>query len=129
MSDYGYKLKQESIALFPAQPRGSSKLLRVDSLGEVSYYNHFGNAIPHLLNGCHVVFNNSRVLDARLSVRLVTGSTVEVMLLDLGSIDPTSPCNEYVIPAMIRSELIVTGDILIEPTSGLTIEVVFGRKN
>ena len=125
MSDYGYMLKQESIALFPAQPRGSSKLLRVDSRGEVSYYNHFGNVIPHLINGCHVIFNNSRVLDARLSVRLITGGTpVELMLLDLGSIDPTSPCNENVIPAMIRSELIVTGDKLIEPVSGVTIEVV-----
>jgi S-adenosylmethionine:tRNA ribosyltransferase-isomerase len=127
MSDYGYMLKQESIALFPAEPRGSSKLLRVDSYGEVSYYNHFGNAIPSLLHGCHVIFNNSRVLDARLSVRLAgTGEStpVELMLLDLGNIDPTSPCNEHVIPAMIRSEFVMIGDTMIEPISGVTIEVV-----
>lgn len=80
MSNFGYELKQESIALFPAQPRGSSKLLRVDSNGEVSYFSHFGCAIPRLLDGCHIVFNNSRVLDARLLVRLVTGGTVELMV-------------------------------------------------
>ena len=80
MSDFGYNLKQESIALHPAEPRGSSKLLRVDAQGEVSYHDNFANSIPRLLEGCHVVFNNSRVLDARLSVKLDDGAEVELMV-------------------------------------------------
>lgn len=80
MSDFSYDLRQESIALFPAEPRGSSRLLRVDSRGKVSYHEHFGNAIPSLLEGCHVVFNNSKVLDARLSVDLKDGKNVELMV-------------------------------------------------
>ena len=79
MSDYSYNLKPGSIAVHPAEPRGSSKLLRVDGNGKVSYYNHFGK-IPDLLDGCHVVFNNSRVLDARLSVKLTNGTEVELMV-------------------------------------------------
>ena len=39
--DFGYKLTQDSITLLPAEPRGSLKLLQVDSRGEVSYFNHF----------------------------------------------------------------------------------------
>jgi len=80
MSDFGYNLKQESIALHPAEPRGSSKLLRVDAQGKASYHANFANSIPDLLQGCHVVFNNSRVLDARLSVKLNDGVEVELMV-------------------------------------------------
>ena len=81
MSDFSYDLKQESIALFPAEPRGSSKLLQVDSSGKVSYFDNFAQSIPALLDGCHVVFNNSKVLDARLSVDLGNGGeAVELMV-------------------------------------------------
>ena len=80
MSDFGYDLKQDSIAMFPAEPRGSSKLLRVDHRGRVSHFDHFGESVPALLEGCHVVFNNSRVLDARLSVEFGDGNRVELMV-------------------------------------------------
>ena len=80
MSDYGYDLQEGTVALFPAESRGSSRLLRVDSRGGVSYHGHFGDAIPSLLKGCHVVFNDSRVLDARLSVELGNGNRVELMV-------------------------------------------------
>ena len=80
MSDFSYDLEQDSIALFPADPRGSSKLLQVNSRGRVSYFDHFAENIPSLLGGCHVVFNNSRVLDARLSVELGSGEKVELMV-------------------------------------------------
>ena len=79
MSDFG-KLMQDSIALFPAEPRGSSKQLRVDSHGEISYFNQFGRTIPLLLDGCHIIFNDSRVLDARLLVKLANGDKVELMV-------------------------------------------------
>lgn len=80
MSDYGYDLEEGSVALFPAEPRGSSRLLRVDSRGGVRHFDHFGESIPSVLRGCHVVFNNSRVLDARLSVKLGNGDEVELMV-------------------------------------------------
>ena len=80
ISNFGYELKQHSIAQFPAEPRGSSKLLQVDSRGKVSHFDHFGRSIPWLLDGCHIVFNISRVLDARLSVELVNGDKVELMV-------------------------------------------------
>lgn len=80
MKDFSYDLKQESIALFPAEPRGSSKLLRVNSNGQVSNFDHFGNNIVSLLDGCHIVFNDSRVLDARLTVDLGNGNKVELMV-------------------------------------------------
>jgi len=124
ISDFSYDLRQDSIALFPAEPRGSSKLLRVDSRGKVHYFDHFGNSIPSILSGCHVVFNNSRVLDARLSVEVGNGDMVELMLLDLGNIDPSLPSRDHTIQAMIRSDSVSKGDMCVEPVSGTMVEVV-----
>ena len=122
MKDFTYDLKQESIAVFPAEPRGSSKLLQVDSLGRVRYYNHFGTKIPTLLKGCHVVFNDSRVLNARLAVDLGAGNQVELMLLDLGKVDPMSPTSDHQIVAMIRSDTVEKGDIF--TVSDVKVEVM-----
>ena len=94
MSDYSYDLKQDAIAVHPAEPRGSSKLLRVDGNGKVSYYDRFGK-IPDLLDGCHVVFNNSRVLDARLSVKLANGTEVELMVSILCLLQVIYFCHFY----------------------------------
>ena len=124
MSDFSYDLKQDSIALFPAESRGSSKLLQVDSKCGVSYKPHFANSIPDAIAGCHVVFNNSRVLDARLSVEVGSGEKMEFMLLDLGNVDAALPCSDHTIQAMIRSEAVVKGGMYAEPVSGVKIEVV-----
>ena len=86
-------------------------MLRVNSEGSVSYFDHFGKHIPSLLEGCHVAFNNSRVLDARLSVDLGEGKEVELMLLDLGDINPAVSCSDHNIRAMIRSDSVRNGDV------------------
>ncbi len=66
----------------------------------------FGRKIPLLLDGCHIIFNDSRVIDARLLVELANNNKVELMLLDLGNIDPTLLCEKHIVPAIIRSELV-----------------------
>mmetsp|Transcript_11750 Transcript_11750/g.21681 ORF Transcript_11750/g.21681 Transcript_11750/m.21681 type:complete len:181 (+) Transcript_11750:1272-1814(+) len=124
MSDFSYNLDHNAIAKYPAEPRGSSKLLQVDPTGRVSFYDHFASSIPSLVKGCHVVFNNSKVLDARLSLKLENGNQVEMMLLDLGRVDADAPCSSNIIEAMIRSETVSIGDLCIEPVSGAKVEVV-----
>ena len=47
-----------------------------------------------------------------------------LQLLDLGNIDPTLPCSEHQIQAMIRSEKVAKGDVYIEPVSGSKVEVI-----
>jgi S-adenosylmethionine:tRNA-ribosyltransferase-isomerase (queuine synthetase) len=126
MSDYSYNLKEESIAKYPASPRGSSKLLHVDGHGRLSYYKNFSESIGSLLKGSHVVFNDSRVLDARLFVDSPSsdGQPIELMLLDLGQVDTTgTSCNEVVLRAMIRSDQVKQGDFFKETSGGVAIEV------
>lgn len=45
-------------------------------------------------------------------------------LLDLGDVDPSLPCSDHCIQAMIRSDEVKVGDIYIEPISGVQVEVV-----
>jgi S-adenosylmethionine:tRNA-ribosyltransferase-isomerase (queuine synthetase) len=112
MSDYTYDLKVESIARYPPNPRGSSKLLRVDGHGQVSYFDSFSHVFSQLTSGAHIVFNDSRVLDARLFVsRLETNERMELMILDLGSVDVTAPCHETTLRAMMRTDTLNKGDV------------------
>jgi S-adenosylmethionine:tRNA ribosyltransferase-isomerase len=113
MSDYAYHLNQESIARYPPNPRGSSKLLRVDGHGQVSYFDNFFRVFSQLTRGAHIVFNDSRVLDARLFVSpLETKERMELMLLDLGSVDVNAPCHETTLRAMIRTDKTLSqGDV------------------
>lgn len=126
MSDYTYNLLPESIAKYPASPRGSSKLLYCDQDGHVTYFPNFSTSITPLLKGKHVVFNESRVLDARLYVMGDAIDAVELMILDLGSrqIDLAASCESVALSAMIRLEHVKPGDVFAETTSGVEIEIV-----
>ena len=67
--------------------------------------------VPSLIKDCHLVLNDSKVLDARLSVTTAPGNKTELMLLDLGNICPQSPCREFTVQAMIRHDCVSKGDI------------------
>ena len=69
MSDYTYELDDASIAIYPASPRGSSKLLRVNENGEVSHFSSFSESFVSLAKGAHVVFNEIKVHDAILIMK------------------------------------------------------------
>ncbi|ACK69908.1 S-adenosylmethionine/tRNA-ribosyltransferase-isomerase [Gloeothece citriformis PCC 7424] len=81
LSSYDYQLPSELIAQTPVVPRDSSRLLIVDSL---TTYSHsvFRDLGKWLLPGDLLVFNNTRVIPARLYGRKVTGSPVEILLLE-----------------------------------------------
>ena len=86
ITDYNYPLPDERIAKFPLPERDSSKLL-VYRHGEVS---HTGfRSLPSLLpEGALMVFNNTRVIQARLHFRKDSaegqpqGALIEVFLLE-----------------------------------------------
>jgi len=119
MSDYTYELDDASIAIYPASPRGSSKLLRVNENGEVSHFSSFSESFVSLAKGAHVVFNESRVLDARLFVKTNGDQKVEMMILDMGDIDITAPCNETFLTVMLRTDQVQAGDVFDDAIGGI----------
>ena len=80
ISDYNYPLPDERIAKFPMAERDHSKLLLYKH-GEVGE-NVFYNLADYLPEGALMVFNNTKVIQARLHFHKETGALIEVFLLE-----------------------------------------------
>ena len=80
IADYNYPLPEERIAKYPVTPRDHSKLLvyRHGTITEEKFYN-----LPQLLpQGALMVYNNTKVIQARIHFRKDTGAQIEVFLLE-----------------------------------------------
>lgn len=86
IADYNYELADERIAKFPLPERDHSKLL-VYKRGELSH-DVFYNLPAYLPQGALMVFNNTRVIQARMHFRKETGALIEVFLME-----PTFPAD------------------------------------
>ena len=81
VTDFDYELPQELIAQHPMEPRDHSRLLVVDKkTGEIEH-KHFYDLVNYLKPGDVLVFNDTRVIPARLQGTKDTGAHVEVFLL------------------------------------------------
>ena len=89
ISEYSYPLPDERIAKFPLPTRDQSKLL-IYRRGEISE-DVFTSLPEYLLQGSLMIFNNTKVIQARLHFRKETGALIEVFCLE-----PIQP-NDYVL--------------------------------
>src|SRR3990172_1136265 len=81
-ADLDYALPQDLIAQTPIEPRDAARLLVLDRAGGTLAHRHFQDLGEYLRRGDVLVFNDTRVLHARLSaVKIPTGGHVEVLLL------------------------------------------------
>lgn len=81
VKDFDYELPQELIAQTPVEPRDSSRLLVMDKKTGALEHRHFYNLPEYLKPGDVLVFNDTRVIPARLHGFKTTGAHVEVFLL------------------------------------------------
>ncbi len=80
ISDFDYPLPDERIAKFPLEERSSSKLL-IYNRGEISH-RQFANLGEVLPEGTLLVFNNTKVVRARLVMHKESGARIEVFCLE-----------------------------------------------
>ena len=80
IADYNYELPDERIAKYPLAERDSSKLL-IYNHGEVKE-DVFTSLPQYLPKGALMVFNNTRVIRARLHFQKKTGSQIEVFCME-----------------------------------------------
>ena len=80
ISDFSYELPDERIAKFPVEQRDQSKLL-VYEHGHISE-TRFSHLPEYLPKNALMVFNNTRVIQARLHFRKETGALIEIFLLE-----------------------------------------------
>ena len=88
VTDFDYELPEELIAQHPVEPRDTSRLMLLDKVtGEVSHRAHFYDIVDEVSDGDVLVFNDTKVIPARLyGQREGSGGKVEVLLL--------TPCGE-----------------------------------
>ncbi|MSQ24955.1 MAG: tRNA preQ1(34) S-adenosylmethionine ribosyltransferase-isomerase QueA [Dehalococcoidia bacterium] len=81
-SDFDYPLPQELIAQTPMEPRDQSRLLVLDMAAGAMQHHRFRDIVELLHPGDLLVFNDSRVIPARLRGRKAgSGGQVELLLL------------------------------------------------
>ena len=80
IAEYDYPLPDERIAKYPLAERDTSKLLLYNG-GEIRE-EKFANLPNFIPQGALMVFNNTRVIQARLRFRKETGAQIEVFCLE-----------------------------------------------
>lgn len=80
LSDFSYELPDELIAHFPPEQRTASRLLSMSRETGEMRHEHFSDLISHLRPEDLLVFNNTRVIPARLLGQKASGGKIEVMI-------------------------------------------------
>jgi S-adenosylmethionine:tRNA ribosyltransferase-isomerase len=80
IKDYTYSLPEERIAKYPLAERDASKLL-IYHKGEISE-DTYTNISRHLPENSLLIFNNTKVVEARLLFQKPTGGVIEIFCLE-----------------------------------------------
>ncbi|TAH41897.1 MAG: S-adenosylmethionine:tRNA ribosyltransferase-isomerase [Bacteroidetes bacterium] len=94
IKDYTYDLPEHKIAKYPLQERDLSKLLIYhNGLIEETVYKNIDVFIPEK---SFLIFNNTKVIQARLNFKNLNGAGIEIFCLEPGSLNPeyTSAMNQ-----------------------------------
>lgn len=80
VSDFQFELPDQLIARHPLPERRASRLLCLDGPSGELTHRHFADLLEYLRPGDLMVFNNTRVIPARLFGRKETGGQLEVLV-------------------------------------------------
>src|SRR5215471_5646081 len=80
IKDFDYDLPDEKIAKHPLPERDKSKLL-IYNKGTIKE-DSFSNIADHLPKDSLIIFNNTKVVEARLLFKKVSGTTIEIFCLE-----------------------------------------------
>ena len=79
VSDFDFELPDELIAKYPPEQRGQSRLLHVDGVSGARQDLQFSDLPALLRKGDLLVFNNTRVVPARMYAKKETGGALEIL--------------------------------------------------
>jgi len=90
ISDFDYSLPEEKIAVYPLKKRDESKLL-VYKNGIISE-DIYRNIVNHLPENSFLIFNDTKVIKARMLFKKITGTVIEIFCLE-----PYEKINDYAV--------------------------------
>ncbi|MDB4042007.1 tRNA preQ1(34) S-adenosylmethionine ribosyltransferase-isomerase QueA [Methylophilaceae bacterium] len=120
IDDFDYELPKDLIAQFPPKKRGQSKLLIVNPLLKKIYDSKFVNLFDLINPNDLVVFNDTKVLKARLFGMKETGGKIEILIERI--IDNKNAL------AMIRSSKKISEKNIIHLSDEYNL-IIYGREN
>ncbi|MEK7496897.1 MAG: tRNA preQ1(34) S-adenosylmethionine ribosyltransferase-isomerase QueA [Patescibacteria group bacterium] len=85
LHQYDYKLPSSQIALSPAKPRDSAQLLICNRQNNKLQTDTFANLTKYLPYKSVIVFNQTKVIPARLELTKPTGGKVRILFLEKGN--------------------------------------------
>ncbi len=81
LSDFDYQVPQDRIAQYPLTDRTAAKLLVLDRARQRLEHRSFRDIVRYLGPGDVLVFNNTKVMPARILARKQTGGSLEILLV------------------------------------------------
>ena len=81
LEDFDYSLPKELIAQAPPPSRGESKLLHYDRKSKEVHHEQFSK-LPDLPEGAVIVFNDTKVIKARVMAKRKTGAKIECFFIE-----------------------------------------------
>ena len=81
LTEFDYELPEELIAQTPIEPRNFSRLMILNPATQEILHEHFYDLKNFLTAGDALIFNDTRVIPARLIGQKATGGRVEIFLL------------------------------------------------
>jgi len=131
-SDFDYSLPSNLIAQNPVEPRDHSRLMVLNRSDGSIEHRRFFDIVSYLRDGDVLVFNDSRVIPARLFGRKVdTGGRVEILLLRRLDTDVWEALAKpgKRLRAGTRVEIINNSAVSSQSESGVFIEVIESRQD
>ncbi len=113
-ASYNFTLPQELIAKYPANPRDSAKLLVYERKSDTLTHAIFREIDAFIPQDAALIFNNTKVIKARLYGTKTTGGKVELLI--------NRPLDTYHINVYIRGKVKVGTKLLFE--EGVSAEVL-----
>jgi S-adenosylmethionine:tRNA ribosyltransferase-isomerase len=96
-SSYDFTLPEELIATHPAQPRDHARLLVYNRATDTITHSRFDKIEEFLPKGCGIIFNNTKVIKARLYGKKESGGRVELLI--------NRPLDAYRVSVYIRGKM------------------------
>jgi len=117
--NYDFKLPENLIAKEPASPKDSAKLMVYDRATEKITHTTFSQIETFLPKNCAIIFNNTKVIKARIFGTKNTGGKVELLI--------NRPMEENLVEVFIRGK--VHEGTKLSFDNGLEAEVVYLHEN
>jgi len=118
--DFAYTLPEELIAFQPTAQRSGSRLLCLDGLTGTTTHQQFPHLLDHLNEGDVMVFNDTKVIPARVFGHKASGGKVEILVERV--------IDEYHILAHVKASKSPKADTVIQLGNGQSL-LVTGRED